>query len=89
MALRSAIFFSAISRSCARLIAPTLALCGVPEPLATPAALISRRAAGGVFSTKENVRSSNTLISAGTMSPRWPSVAALYDLTNSMMFTPC
>jgi hypothetical protein len=58
LALRSDIFFSAISRSWARLIAPTLALCGVPEPLGTPAALMSRRAAGGVFSTNENVRSS-------------------------------
>ena len=70
-------------------MAPTLAVCGVPEPLGTPAALMSRRAAGGVFSTNENERSSYTLISAGTMSPRWDSVWALYALTNSMMFTPC
>src|SRR5580658_5437119 len=28
-------------------------------------------------------------ISTGMMLPRWPSVAALYCLTKSMMFTPC
>ena len=61
----------------------------MPEPFATPAALISRRAAGGVLSMNVNVRSSKTLISAGTMSPRFDSVWALYALTNSMMFTPC
>ena len=54
-----------------------------------PAALMSSRAAGGVFSTNVNVRSSYTLICAGTMSPRCDSVWALYALTNSMMFTPC
>ena len=61
----------------------------MPEPLGTPAALISSSAAGGVFRMNVNVRSSYTLISAGTMSPRWDSVWALYALTNSMMFTPC
>ena len=45
-ALRSAIFFSAISRTCARVTEPTLSLCGVPEPFATPDALISSCAAG-------------------------------------------
>src|SRR5215475_8238398 len=88
-ALRSAIFFSAISRTCARVTEPTLVVCGVPEPLATPDALISNCAAGGVFRTNVNDRSSKTLICAGTMSPRCCSVAALYCLQNSMMFTPC
>src|SRR2546429_454699 len=89
LALRSDIFFSAISRSWALLIEPTLSRCGTPEPFCTPAALISRRAAGGVLRMNVNERSSYTLICAGTMSPRWESVSALYRLTNSMMFTPC
>src|SRR5436305_11011016 len=89
LALRSAIFFSAISRSCALLIEPTFSLCGTPEPFGTPAALMIRRAAGGVFRMNVNERSSYTLIWAGTMSPRLASVCALYALTNSMMFTPC
>src|ERR1700683_2030539 len=29
------------------------------------------------------------VISTGMMLPRWPSVAALYCLTKSMMLTPC
>src|SRR5262249_8336134 len=58
LALRSAIFCAAIARSWARLIEPTFSLCGTPEPLGTPAALISSRAAGGVFRTNWNVRSS-------------------------------
>ena len=52
----------------------------MPEPLGTPAALISSRAAGGVFSMNVNVRSSYTLISAGTMSPRWDSVCGVVRL---------
>src|SRR5262245_28964386 len=89
LALRSAILVWAISRSWARVTEPTLSLCGVPEPFGTPDALISRVAAGGVLSTNVNVRSSYTLIWAGTTSPRCDSVAALYALQNSMMFTPC
>ena len=54
LALRSAIFFSAISRSWARVTEPTLSFCGMPEPLGTPAALISSRAAGGVFRMNVN-----------------------------------
>src|SRR5450756_3024631 len=36
-----------------------------------------------------NDRSSKIEISTGMMLPRWASVAALYCLTKSMMFTPC
>ena len=43
---------------------------------------------GGVFRTKVNERSSNTVISTGTMVPAWVSVAALYCLQKSMMATP-
>ena len=38
---------------------------------------------------KVNERSSYTVISTGTTLPRCDSVAALYALQNSMMFTPC
>ena len=37
----------------------------------------------------ENVRSSKTVISTGTIVPTWVSVAALYSLTKSMIATPC
>src|SRR5207245_7371148 len=44
---------------------------------------------GGVLVTKVNERSSKTEISTGMTFPRCDSVAALYALQNSMMFTPC
>ena len=68
---------------------PTLLRCGSPLPFSTPAAFSSSFAAGGVFSLKSNDRSSYTEISTGTTVPRCDSVAALYALQNSMMFTPC
>ncbi len=37
---------------------------------------------------KENDRSSKIVISTGMIVPRWPSVAALYCLQNSMVCTP-
>ena len=58
------------------------------EPLAIPAAARSSTGVGGVLMTNVNDRSSKTVISAGTTVPRWDSVAALYCLQNSMMFTP-
>ena len=64
-------------------------MCGVADPLETPAAFLMSSAAGGVFVTKVNERSSYTVISTGTMFPRCDSVAALYALQNSMMLTPC
>ena len=72
-----------------RVSEPTFIVCGVGEPLSSPAALRIRRAAGGVLVMKVNERSSYTEISTGTTFPRWDSVAALYCLTNSMMLTPC
>ncbi len=36
-----------------------------------------------------NERSSKTVISTGTIVPRWASVCALYALQKSMMATPC
>jgi hypothetical protein len=58
MALRSGILVSAISRTWARVTVPTFSRCGSGEPFSMPAALRSRTAAGGVFSTKEKLRSS-------------------------------
>src|SRR5215218_2775934 len=89
LALRSAIFVVAISRTWSRVTVATLVLCGSPDPLSTPAALSSMRAAGGVLVTKVNERSSKTEISTGMTLPRCDSVAALYALQNSMMLTPC
>ena len=58
LALRSSSFFSAISRSWAWVILPTLARCGSPEPLSMPIAWRIRTAAGGVLVTKVKERSS-------------------------------
>ena len=57
-ALRSTCFASAISRTCALVSLPTLVVCGVDEPLATPAAFLMSSAAGGVFRMNVNERSS-------------------------------
>jgi len=48
-AFRSGSLVLAISSTCARVTLPTFFLFGSPEPLAIPAALISRIAAGGVL----------------------------------------
>src|SRR5699024_10159465 len=77
VALRSSILVWAISRTWSMLIEPTFELCGVPEPLATPAAFLISSAAGGVLVMKVNDRSSYTVISTGITLPRWDSVAAL------------
>src|SRR5690606_14219111 len=89
LALRSGIFVSAMLRSCSRLSWPTSSLCGVALPLSMPSAFLISWGAGGVFVTKLKLRSSKMVISTGMMLPRWPSVAALYCLTKSMMLTPC
>src|SRR3982751_2175865 len=89
LALRSSILVPAISSTCAWVSLATLTVCGVAEPLATPAAFLMSSAAGGVLVIKENERSSYTVISTGITLPRWASVAALYALQNSMMLTPC
>ena len=57
-AFRSGIFFSAIARTWAALIFPTLLTCGSPEPFWIPIASLIRTAAGGVFVMKSNERSS-------------------------------
>src|SRR5680860_298954 len=88
-ALRSGIFFSAISRAWSRVIVATLSRFGSPEPLEIPAACLIRIAAGGVLVMKVNERSSKTVISTGMIVPLSPWVCALKALQNSMMLTPC
>ena len=46
-------------------------------------------AAGGVFVTNVNERSSNTVITTGIVVPMSLAVWALNALTNSMMLMPC
>src|ERR1700684_4336045 len=89
VAFRSGILVSAICRTWAMVSEPTLVLCGTALPLSTPAAFLISSGAGGVLVMNVNDRSSKIEISTGMMLPRWPSVAALYCLTKSMMFTPC
>src|SRR5690606_35041298 len=76
-AFRSACFCSAIARTCSRVSLPTFEVCGVAEPLPTPAAFLMSSAAGGVLRMNVNERSSYTVISTGMTLPRWFSVAAL------------
>jgi hypothetical protein len=57
LAFRSFILSSAISRTCLPVTVPTFTLFGVPEAVASPAAFLSRTAAGGVLRMKEKVRS--------------------------------
>src|ERR1700751_4980685 len=89
LALRSGLLVVAISRTWAAVSLPTLFVCGSLLPLSTPAAFLISSGAGGVFVMNEKDRSSKIVISTGMMLPRWPSVAALYCLTKSMMLTPC
>jgi hypothetical protein len=57
-ALRSGIFVRAISSTWARLTVPTFARFGSPLPLSSPAACLSRNAAGGVLVINVKERSS-------------------------------
>jgi hypothetical protein len=63
--------------SWASVILPTRSRPGVSAPLSTPAASRSSTGVGGVLRTNVNDRSSKTVISTGTIVPRWDSVAAL------------
>src|SRR5439155_13077715 len=88
LALRSGIFVLAISSSCRWLIVPTTSRPAVWDPFSRPAAARSSTGVGGVLVMKVKERSSKTVISTGTIVPRWDSVWALYILQKSMMFTP-
>ena len=61
---------------------------GATAPLSTPAAWRRSTGVGGVFRMNVNDRSSKTVISTGTIVPRWFSVCALYILQKSMIATP-
>ena len=58
LALRSTIFFSAIWRTWAELMLPTISRRGSELPFSTPAALRIKSEAGGVRTSNENERSS-------------------------------
>src|SRR4051812_25228732 len=88
-AFRSGSFFSAIWRTWASVIVPTLVRFGSPEPFSMPIAWRIRTAAGGVFVTNVKERSSKTVMTTGIVVPASPCVWALNALTNSMMLMPC
>ena len=56
---------------------PTISRPVVPEPFSRPAAWRISTGVGGVLRTKVKLRSSKTVMSTGTIVPRWFSVAAL------------
>ena len=78
-----------MSSTCLWVTLPTFSLFGVPEPLAMPAALSNRIAAGGVFVMKVYDRSAYTVTTTGMMRPFCEAVFALKFLQKSMMLTPC
>lgn len=67
----------ATSRSWARVRVATGASWGREEPLASPAAVRSSAEVGGVLVARVKERSSLMVMTAGTISPRWCSVAVL------------
>src|SRR6476619_65300 len=88
-ALRSGIFVFAISATCASVTVPAPSRPGAIDPLAMPAAWRRSTGVGGVLRMNVKLRSSKTVISTGTIVPRWFSVCALYILQKSMIATPC
>src|SRR5215208_6319544 len=89
LAFRSGSFFSAIWRTWASVMVPTLVRFGSPEPFSMPMAWRIRTAAGGVLVTNVNERSSLTVMTTGIVVPMSFAVWALNALTNSMMLMPC
>src|ERR1039457_375822 len=88
-ALRSGIFFWAISLTWSLVSFPTLFLFGVLEPLARPMAFLMSTAAGGVLVINVNDLSAKTVITTGVIVPSSACVLALNALQNSMILTPC
>src|SRR5262249_5776460 len=68
---------------------PTRSRLGLAEPLSTPAAFLSRSAAGGVLVIKVKERSAYTVITTGIVISPMLAVLALKVLQNSIMLTPC
>src|SRR5450631_373029 len=88
-ALRSGIFFFAISSTCALVRLPTLVLFGIADPLEMPTAFMIKTGTGGVLVMKVKERSAKTVMTTGVIVPSSAWVLALKALQNSMMFTPC
>src|SRR4029079_8695222 len=79
----------AISSSLARVIFPTLLLCGVAEPFSSLTAFLISTVAGGVLMMKVKLLSAYAVITTGSGRPgSTPWVCALNALQNSMMFRP-
>src|SRR5260370_37265235 len=89
VALRSAIFVSAIERTFALESVPTLFLFGVGEPFSIPSSLRMRSAAGGLFVTNVYERSSKMVTTAGATVTVSVAVFSLYSLMNWPMLMPC
>src|SRR6185295_18446129 len=86
---RSGSFVRAISSICLRVTVPIFSRFGLGDPFSTPAAFLSRSAAGGVLVMKVNERSANTVITTGIFISPMFAVLALNALQNSIMLTPC
>src|SRR6202035_4210401 len=87
--LRSFIFFSAISRTCALVTLPALSRPGAFDPDWILAACLRKKDIGGVFISKVKERSAEIVITPGIgvfFSSFW--VCALNALQNSMMLRP-
>src|SRR5258708_1144545 len=88
-AVRSGILALAISSAWARVIFPTLSVCGVLLPDSIPAAFLMRTVAGGVLMMTLNLLSGEGLMTTGSITPGSTSgVCALTALQISMLFTP-
>ena len=88
-ALRSGIFCFEMWCNWVRDIWPTFSLGGTPDPLMMPAAFFKRSEAGGVFVTKEKLRSLYMEMTTGIILPSSFWVRPLNCLQNSIMLTPC
>src|SRR5262249_27370561 len=86
---RSGNLVRAISSICLRVTLPTRSRLGLAEPLSTPAAFLSKSAAGGVLVIKVKDRSAYTVITTGIVISPMLAVRALKVLQNSIMLTPC
>src|SRR5262249_43163616 len=89
VALRSFIFFSSISFTCALVTWPTAPRPGVFAPLWMLAAFLRKWDTGGVLSSNVNERSAKMVMTTGVGAPFSKfCVCALNALQNSMMLRP-
>src|SRR5260364_287370 len=88
-AVKSGILIFAISSAWARVIDPTLSVCGLGEPLSVLAAFLINTDAGGVLRIKLKLLSENAVMTTGTGRPGSIfCVCALNALQNSIIFRP-